>query len=120
MYPSEKIINIAIKQSGLSKHRFRLGAVVYKRLKVMGFGYNDHIRTHPMSPHPFKTKHAEFSALLNAVGRYGANCTSNSSVYVYRMRADGSSGLAEPCKFCYKMLKLAGINEIFWSKNGAI
>lgn len=115
MFPSSKVINLAREQARLSTHRFRLGAVIYKRNKIMGFGYNDHIKTHPLSPHPYGTKHAEFCALLDAVGRFGQSSVYNNSIYVQRLKAHGLPGIAKPCQFCDKMLRLAGITDIHWS-----
>ena len=91
--------------------------MVYDGNYIMGRGYNDAIKTHPKSPHPFHSIHAEFAAILNAVGTNGLESVSNAraSIYVHRIKADGSVGIAKPCIWCYKMLDQLPIKDVYWS-----
>ncbi len=115
--PNGGIIELAIEEARKSPHRFRVGAVIYRRDYRMGWGHNQHLKTHPKSPHPYRSIHAEFSALLHAVACCGSDALSDRgvSIYVHRLKLDGSSGLSKPCQWCERMLAQAGIKNIYWS-----
>lgn len=115
MQPTSEIVRTAVDEARKSTHRFRVGAVVYDRKYIMGQGFNNAVKTHPRSPHPFKTIHAEFAAILSALVRIDSEILYNKSVYVHRLRADYSPGLAKPCVWCFKMFSQLGIRDIHWS-----
>lgn len=112
------VVEAAITQARLSMHRFRVGAVLYRKGRIIGSGRNDHIKTHPQSPHPFKTKHAEFSAFLDVDfwNLSDPNVAKDVSLYVHRLKADGSPGLSKPCFWCWGMINQLGIRNVDWSK----
>lgn len=118
MKPNRGIIELAIDEARKSPHRFRVGAVIYLRDYRMGWGHNEHLKTHTKSPHPFKSIHAEFDALLHAVSTCGVGSLMDRgvSIYVHRLKLDHSSGIAKPCEWCQKMLDQAGIRNIYWSE----
>lgn len=37
------------------------------------------------------------------------------TVYVARVKGDGSLGLARPCKYCLPLLSQAGVRRLVWS-----
>lgn len=111
----QNIKNLAFAEALNSEHRFRLGAVVFNKKHILGSGYNDHIRTHPKSPHPYKTIHAEFAAVIDSLSNNWPSRVSGSSLYVVRLKADNSLGMAKPCKYCQFMLSQVGIRKIYWS-----
>lgn len=116
MKPTSGIISMAIEEALLSPHRFRIGAVIYKKSHPLGSGHNERLKTHTRSPHPFKSIHAEFAAVMNSVERNGRWELSNyCSIYVHRLKLDGSSGLSKPCQWCDKMLAQLGIKDVHWS-----
>lgn len=119
MKPNRGIIELAIAEARKSPHRFRVGAVIYLRDYRLGWGHNEHLKTHTKSPHPFKSIHAEFAATLRAVSSCGVESLGDKgvSIYVHRLRLDNSQGLAKPCIWCQKMLSQAGIKNIYWSDN---
>ena len=119
MKPNRGIVELAIDEARKSPHRFRVGAVVYLRDHRLGWGHNEHLKTHTKSPHPFKSIHAEFAAILRAVSSSGRDVLSDRgvSIYVHRLKLDNSSGIAKPCEWCQKMLDQAGIRNIYWSNN---
>src|SRR3990167_3376391 len=93
-----------------------VGAVFYDGKYILGRGYNDHRKTHPKSPHPFNTIHAEFGAFLD----FGWNNSPGSvskhvKLYVHRLKLDGSDGLAKPCQWCWGMISQLGIKDVRWS-----
>ena len=112
----KSIWKLAEYEATLSPHRFRVGAVVFRNKYALGSGHNNHLKTHPKSPHPFKTIHAEFAAVTNALGNFFEGAVSNGRILVVRLKADGTYGLAKPCKYCMFMLNQVGIKDINWSE----
>lgn len=117
MKPNRGIIELAIDEARKSPHRFRVGAVIYLRDYRLGWGHNEHLKTHTKSPHPFKSIHAEFAAVLRSASRCGDSSLGERgvSIYVHRLKLDDTSGIAKPCEWCQKMLDQAGIQNIYWS-----
>ena len=113
--PTKRIADLAVACAELSNHRFRLGAVIHHGSRVLGVGFNQADKTHPASPHPFKSIHAEFSAFVNATRNVGIDRLKGSSIYVHRLKADGGPGLAKPCRFCEELLNKVGVRNISWS-----
>lgn len=114
----KKIIELAIKEAEKVAFKFRVGAVIYHRARyVVGRGYNKPHKTHPKSFHPYKTIHAEFDAILN-LGSYESGIweLDGASIYVHRLKKDGSPGLAKPCEACATMLAWAGIKNVYYSE----
>lgn len=106
--------DLARKLSFKSDYHHKIGAVVVnKRGKPEGLGFNNPKKTHPMSGNPFKTLHAELSAILNA----GDDCH-GCDIYIYRELKDGKPANAKPCRFCLEMLKMSGIINIYYTDNG--
>lgn len=118
MSPSKQVVSRAIEAAKFSEHRFRVGAVVYKDNRHWASGYNKAQKTHPDSPHPFKSIHAEFDAVMNMISgedSWWHETLKDYSIYVHRLKRDGSDGLAKPCCWCQKMLDMVGIKEIHYS-----
>ena len=96
----------------LSKHstyKYQLGAVVVKGNRILSTGFNT-MRTSPRSTHPYSTLHAEMSAILKA------RCDiTGSDLYVYRQTKDGCLASSKPCPYCMKLIKSAGIKNIYYT-----
>lgn len=93
-------------------HSHRMGCVIVKGSRVLGIGWNM-LRTHPKSPHEFKSIHAEFMASLNA-GRDIKGATA----YVFRQQKNGTWAMAKPCDDCWKYLMNLGIKKVVYSFEG--
>lgn len=107
----------------------RLGAVLIYKGKVMSVGWNS-TKTSPLqkSLNKFRhyeldcgaahhTLHAEVSCLTKA--RDLDIDWGRASIFIYRVKKDGSSGLAKPCKGCQALIKSMGIKNIYFStENG--
>ncbi len=106
-----KYIELSRKMAEKSTYKFRVGCVIVRGSRIVGFGWNDGVKTHARSPHPFKSVHAEFDAVLSARGESVAGC----DVYVCRIHADGSFAIAKPCKHCEAMLRKLGVRRVFFS-----
>lgn len=115
MSMNNAIIRIAKNKAELSQHRFRIGAVVHHGNTIVASGYNKANKTHPRSPHPFKSIHAEFDAVIHALYETRHSNLRGFSIYVHRLKRDGSDGLAKPCVYCQFMLSQVGIEKINYS-----
>lgn len=95
-----------------SEHRFRVGAVVYRNGRLLGYGHNKPNKTHPKARTPFNRIHAEFDAILGIP----KDKLKGASIYVHRLLRDHSGGLAKPCVHCEAMLRAVGIKDIWYSE----
>jgi deoxycytidylate deaminase len=106
-----KHAELAKKMAERSSYKFRVGCVIVRGSRVVGFGWNDGVKTHAKSPHPFKSVHAEFDAVMSTKGESITGC----DVYVCRLLANGSLAMAKPCEHCEAMLRKLGIRRVFFS-----
>lgn len=108
-----KFFDLAKKISKLSNHpRFQLGAVIVRGSKVISVGIN-HIKTHPKSPHPFKSLHCEMAAVLLA-----KQDLTNCEIYVYREIKSGEKAISRPCVYCIPFIQDVGIKKIHYTIDG--
>lgn len=107
-----RLFSLASKLAQTSTHKFQLGCIIAKGNRILGMGKNQ-ARYHKHSPHPFKTLHAECSALLSC----GPDKAKGADVYVYRATKDGNNACSKPCPCCIMMLKEAGVRRIYYTKN---
>lgn len=77
---------------------------------ILSVGFNKSTN-HPRSPHPFKSVHAEFSAILGL----SLKDLKDSDVYVFRENKKGQPVMARPCKVCMKMLQNVGVRRVFYT-----
>lgn len=113
---TRRIIALAQAAAARSNERWRVGAVIYSGSTVLGVGTNDMTGTSPKSPHAFRTRHAEFNALM----RVPEAKRRGSSVFVYRVGRDLKTHLAKPCPACQAMLDWSGVKRIEWSVEDGI
>ena len=94
-----------------SPHRkFRMGAVLIKRNKVLSVGFNNPLKTHPKSNNKWKTIHAELDVLLGVP----KDDLKGASVYVVRINKKGLMRSSKPCVDCQVLLEHAKIKEVFF------
>lgn len=106
------IINLAIREARKSPCRFRMGAVIWNKSFIASSGHNNPFKTHPKSNVPWKTVHAEFAAILGVEPHHLAGA----SIYIHRLKRNGSPGLAKPCSYCQMLLDAVGIINVEYSK----
>jgi deoxycytidylate deaminase len=95
-------------------HSHAIGCVIVQKNRVVSVGWNE-MKTHSKSLHAYKSRHAEFNAILNTP----LEDLQRATAYVYRAHKDGSLALAKPCSSCLKTLQLAGIKKVCYStENG--
>lgn len=107
-------LNIARQASQRSDHHsHRIGCVIVKGNRVLGTGWN-RLRTHPKSPHQYKSIHAEFMAAINA-----GDDIKGATAYVFRAQKDGTWAMSRPCESCWKYLMELGIKNVVYSFEGS-
>lgn len=109
-----KFFDLARKLSKKSTYCHQLGAVVAKKNKVVGLGFNNPYKTHPKSNNRFKTIHAELDAILGLA----KEDLVGSTIYVYREHKDGSPANSKPCQYCQMLIKQAGIKKVCYTDAG--
>ena len=108
-YNTTKPMRLAIKESQKSKHRFKLGAVIAKRNKILVSAHNV-MKTHPkFGSGDYNTLHAEGHAIYKAIQR-GLDL-SGTTMYIYR----DNNNLAKPCPCCVKLIHKYGIKGVVYS-----
>jgi tRNA(Arg) A34 adenosine deaminase TadA len=115
MYPPHAIIAHAKKEALKAEYRFRLGSIIYDGKWIVGRGHNKPNKTHPQANTPWFTIHSEFDAILRSQRNYTQSALAGLSIFTYRLLNRPGSGNAAPCPHCEVILKMAGINEIYYS-----
>ena len=109
----QRLLSLAKKLSLKSNHHTHIhGCVIAKGNKVLGTGFNT-LKTHPASPHNWKSIHAEFMAVLSA--NFNVR---GATVYVFRQQKDGSPAMSRPCSSCWKYLKDQGVKNVVYTFEG--
>jgi deoxycytidylate deaminase len=105
---------LAISMARKSVSKFRLGAVLAKRKRIISAGFNNMRKTHPFHKDEYSLGlHAEIHACIGV----SADELEGSSIYVARLLRDDSLALAKPCKVCLRFLLSVGISRVFYSTN---
>lgn len=111
---TDRFFDMARKLSKKSTYCHQLGAVVVKKRKPVGFGYNQPGKTHPRSNNRFRTMHAELHAIIGLA----KEDTMGATIYVYREHKDGSPANSKPCQYCQMIIKEAGIKKVCYTDDG--
>lgn len=106
-----KFFNTARAVSRKSPSEVKVGAVIVKGNAEISVGFNNMKKTHPKSPHPFKTIHAEFDAILGV----DPADLEGATIYVFREFKDGTRAMSKPCEFCEAALRSAGIHVCYYT-----
>jgi deoxycytidylate deaminase len=105
--------DVALAATALSdapRAGLRMGSALYAGARLLSVGANRWYSTHPDSDNREfnRTVHAEHVAILKR--RYTNQ--SGLTLYVARIRADGSYGCSKPCGNCMNLMKLAGVTRV--------
>lgn len=119
--------NAAKEMSKLSDfNRVHIGCVITYKNRIISSGFNTK-KSNPLqkkynrirfADDTFHQCHAETSALLPILKDKNIN-RSRLRIYLFREHADGSLALSKPCPSCMKMLKDAGIKQIYFTDEGS-
>ena len=110
---------LALRMAEKSVSRFRLGAVLARKNRVISVGYNDMTKSHPLQQRFSLDKsfvlglHAEIHSCIgvSALDLDGAD------IYVARILRSGKIALAKPCLVCEKFIADVGIRKVYYSIN---
>lgn len=104
----------------------RVGCIIVYKNSVISVGYNKNSKTHPLQKkynnyRGFDTNaskcnnslHAECAALSKI--KYYDIDWKKVNVFVYRIRKDGTKGMAKPCQACEELIKDMGIKNVYYS-----
>lgn len=100
-----------------STSRFRLGAVLAKKNRVISTGYNDMRKTHTLMQKYNRDKswapglHAEVDACIGVP----AADIEGADMYVVRILKDGHLAMAKPCRICARFILDVGIRRVYYS-----
>lgn len=115
------MIELAARVALNSTLRCRVGCVLAYRNKILNTGYNKG-KTHPKQKrwgfHDGSGLHAEMDA---SIGIHYSD-TEGATIYVARLKRDGTWGMARPCARCGKYLRHIGVVRAVYttSQNGVI
>jgi deoxycytidylate deaminase len=106
----KRFFELARRISFKSQYKHQMGALIVKKGKVMGLGFNS-TKTHPRASNPWKMIHAEMSAILNSRMEDFTGC----SIYIYRETPTGKLGTSYPCKHCKRMIESLNFKDIHYT-----
>ena len=118
--------------SDYKKNGIHIGAVIVRKNKVLGIGWNQN-KSHPIQYEYNKYRfndtereydrttqtnsiHAEISAIKDALRRNPSEDLSKCDIYIYRTNL----GMCCPCEACAKVLKENNIKKIHYTNNGYV
>ncbi len=108
---------LALKTAKLSDERFKVGAVAVSGGRVIGVACNKG-RNHPtiLEDNVIKSQASVCAErrLLSTLGQKAKNAT----IYVARVKKNGSFGLSKPCERCRKALNDADVKKVIYSSQG--
>lgn len=87
---------------------YSLGACIAKSNKIVSVGWN-RMKTHTRSRHKYKWLHAEMDAIIRA-----REDLKGSTMYVVRVRKNGTIGRSMPCKECMGWIHEVGIKKVIF------
>jgi deoxycytidylate deaminase len=112
--PPAPPMRAAIKASKKSSERFKIGAAISNKNKVLAVGHNKHKTHTKYSSGPFCTTHAEGDAIRKAVNK-GVDLLGK-TLFVYRKNCR----LSKPCPDCEKLARDHGIKKVVYSVDPGI
>lgn len=121
MSRSGKHIKLARSMAFKSRSRFRLGAVLVKKKRVVSTGYNQMKKTHPQMQKFCRQRHTLglHAEVHCAIGVPMADLD-GAELYVARVLRDGSTALARPCGVCREFLRSVGVRLVSYTTKQGI
>lgn len=111
------MIHIATRKANESEFtRARVGAVITKGGRVLASACNK-LRYSRRNDRPWPSMHAEESAILKVLRHpAGLRKLQGATLYVSRVKKDGTCGLAKPCKDCQDLIDSVGIKKVIYTE----
>lgn len=99
----------------------RLAAGVLYKNNMISIGINQ-LKSHPFQKKWGKNKdsiylHAEIHAIFNSLRIVEPDFLKKCSLWICRVKANDSFGLAKPCEGCMKAINAFGIKNIYYTTN---
>lgn len=116
------LFRVASNIADMSNHRYKLGAVVYYKHRIISSGCNSSTNTDRIQAILDKQKygceccgklHAESAALIPLIKRHIQ--IKGAEIYVVRKKHQNTYGMARPCSSCMKLIKECGISKIHYT-----
>lgn len=107
-YIIQEAINQAIKSPMRSKH----GAIIVKNNKIVSKGYNRYFYYY--GHNNTSSIHAEVDAIRNCFPRTNLN---GATLYVVRVRPDGTTTLSKPCKGCCRAISKTNLSGVYYTND---
>ena len=107
----EYFLELAKKEALKSKYGMRVGAVIVRKGTVVGRGFNQLRHTSKAKTAWPNALDAEVSAILDTP----KSCLAKSTLYVCRIKKDGTPALAKPCAYCAAMIKYVSIKRVVFT-----
>ena len=106
------VLDLAVSQAMKSPMQHMHGAVIWKKGKIIGAGYNYHFAAPTKSQRKISI-HSEKDCLNGLRGDqiYG------SDILAVRVTKTGQLSHGAPCKGCRKLLRRKGVRKIWWFDN---
>lgn len=111
----EAAISVALAGTGVggrNHHAYRIGAVIVKGKTVVAARSNSYRENRYLRSWP---KYIYMHAELAAISSRGMEACDGTSLYVARVRRDGSLGMAKPCEHCQKLIAQVGIKRVYYT-----
>lgn len=110
------MINLARHMALKSVSKFRLGAVLVKKNRVISAGYNQMNKSHPIMQKYSDTDftlglHAEVHSCIGV----SANDLHASELWVCRLHKNEEFAMARPCLTCQKFLIDIGVKKVYFT-----
>lgn len=108
-----KGLNLALKTAKKSLFsRARMGAVITKGGRVLASSTNK-TRYSRQAASNFATTHAEEGAIIQVLRKpNGLQLLNGATIYVTRIKKNGTCGTATPCKSCQSLIDSVGIKKV--------
>lgn len=115
-----RYMRIAHKEALKSEDEFRFGAVVVVGKNIVGKGFNQGSKTHPIQAEMYPNRvgtglHAEIAA-LRGLRPYDVK---NGEMFIYRLKDDGTVGAARPCDKCFEFIQDIGLVRVFFTSGNS-
>lgn len=113
------MIYLASSMAIKSVSKFRLGAVLVKKGRVISTGFNMMGKSHPiMQRYLGKSDftlglHAEVHACIGVA----AEDLLGAELWVCRLHRNGNMAMARPCRVCQRFLIDVGVKRVYYSNN---
>lgn len=105
----------SFKVAEKSTYRARMGAVILKGGRVISTGFNE-LRYSKHNTREWGSVHAEEAAIVKVIRRHGGLAKlAGATMYITRIKKDGTTGLAKPCELCQELIDSVGIKKVFYT-----